>query len=64
MWAVLSRISVKRRDEVRPHGGPAAPPKGLRNDALAIVIGTVAYIAFVVWLHPWLIGVPVLPGRS
>jgi len=64
VWAVLSRISVKRRDEVRPHGGPAQPPKGLRNDALAIVIGTVVYIAFAVWLHPWLIGVPVLPGRS
>jgi uncharacterized membrane protein len=28
------------------------------------VIGTVAYIAFVVWLHPWLIGVPALPARA
>lgn len=63
-WAVAARISTKYRDEVVVHGGPLEPPKGLRNDALAIVIGTVAYIAFVVWLHPWLIGVPVLPGRA
>jgi len=63
-WAVMARISVKRRDDVAPHGGPATAPAGLRNDALAIVIGTVVYIAFAVWLHPWLIGVPVLPGRA
>ena len=25
----------------------------LRNDALAIAIGTVAYVVFAVWLHPW-----------
>jgi uncharacterized membrane protein len=63
-WAVVARISTKRRDEVVPHGGPAKPPAGLRNDALAIAIGTVAYLAFVMWLHPWLIGVPVLPARA
>jgi uncharacterized membrane protein len=63
-WAVAARISVKRRDEVVPHGGPAAPPAGFRNDALALVIGTLAYAVFLVWLHPWLIGVPALPGRA
>lgn len=63
-WAVAARISVKRRDEAVPHGAPLKPPSGFRNDALAIVIGTVAYIAFVVWLHPALIGVPVLPTRG
>jgi uncharacterized membrane protein len=63
-WAVAARISVKRRDEVLVHGGPAAPPAGLRNDAIAISVGTLAYLAFVVWLHPLLIGVPVLPGRA
>jgi uncharacterized membrane protein len=60
-WAVAARISVKRRDEAVPHGAPLEPPSGLRNDALAVAIGTVAYLAFVVWLHPLLIGVPVLP---
>lgn len=63
-WAVVARISVKRRDEALPHGAPLEPPAGLRNDALAVVIGTLVYIAFVVWLHPLLIGVPVLPGRA
>jgi uncharacterized membrane protein len=64
VWAVLARISAKRRDVAAQHGGPAAPPAGFRNDVLAIAIGTVVYLAFVVWLHPLLIGVPVLPGRA
>jgi uncharacterized membrane protein len=62
-WAVAARISTKRRDEVRPHGGPVAEPAGWRNDILAIAIGTAAYLAFLFWLHPWLIGVPALPTR-
>src|ERR671920_2166331 len=45
-WAVLARISAKRRDVAAQHGGPAAPPAGLRNDALAGAIGTPAYLAF------------------
>jgi uncharacterized membrane protein len=60
-WAVMARISVKRRDVAAQHGGPAARPAGLHNDVLALVIGTAAYVAFVYWLHPILIGVPVLP---
>jgi uncharacterized membrane protein len=63
-WAILARISVKRRDVAAQHGGPAAPPAGLRNDALAVAIGTVAYLAFAFWLHPLLIGVNVLPMRG
>jgi len=60
-WAVAARISTKRRDEVLDHGGPAAAPAGWRNDILAIVIGSLAFIVFLVWLHPVLIGVPALP---
>jgi uncharacterized membrane protein len=63
-WAVAARIGAKRRDEVVPHGGPAAPPKGWRNDGIALALGTLAYLAFLFWLHPSLIGVAVLPGRS
>ncbi len=63
-WAVAARISAKRRDEVRVHAGPAAAPAGLRNDVLAVAIGTAAYVAFALWLHPWLIGVPVVAGRG
>ena len=62
-WAVMARISAKRRrDEVRDHAGPAVEPAGWRNDAIAVVVGLVAWFAFARWLHPWLIGVPVWPG--
>jgi uncharacterized membrane protein len=60
-WAVVARISTKRRDEVVDHGGPAAAPAGWRNDVLALAIGTVLYLVFLWWLHPLLIGVPALP---
>ena len=60
-WAVVARISTKRRDEVLDHGGPATDPAGWRNDILAIAIGTAAYLVFLIWLHPLLIGVPALP---
>jgi uncharacterized membrane protein len=64
-WAVVARISVKRRrDEVRDHAGPAARPAGVRNDILAVAIGTVAFLVFAIWGHPWLIGVTVWPGRA
>ena len=35
-WAVVARISVKRRDVAAQHGGTAAPA-GWRNDMLAVV---------------------------
>jgi uncharacterized membrane protein len=63
VWAVLARISTKRRDVAAQHGGTAAPA-GWRNDILAVAIGTAVYLAFVFWLHPWLIGVSVLPMRA
>jgi uncharacterized membrane protein len=61
-WAVAARISVKRRDETKDHGGEAARPSA-RNDVLAVVIGTAAFLIFAIWLHPLLIGVSVWPGR-
>jgi uncharacterized membrane protein len=60
-WAVVARISTKRRDEVLDHGGPVAAPAGWRNDILALAIGTALYLVFLLWLHPLLIGVPALP---
>jgi uncharacterized membrane protein len=56
-WAVLDRISMKRRVQ-RPV--PGAPPSRW-NDVAALVLGLAAYGAFAAWLHPMLIGVPVLP---
>jgi uncharacterized membrane protein len=52
-WAVYDRISVKRR------GDMGAPSSGVTaGDAIAVVVGSVAYAAMF-WLHPLLIGVPV-----
>jgi uncharacterized membrane protein len=56
-WAVLARISAKRREAIegRPdRSGPA------RNDAVAVAIGLVICALTVTWLHPLLIGVPVI----
>ena len=62
-WAVMARISAKRRrDEVRDHAGPAVEPAGLRNDVIAVVAGIAVWFAFARWLHPWWIGVSVWPG--
>lgn len=64
IWAVLARISAKHRDVAAEHGAPRGSAHETRNDILAVVIGTAVYIAFAFWLHPLLIGVPVLPGRA
>ena len=52
-WAVIDRISMKRRVQ-RPV--PGAPPSRA-NDIVAVVAGLTLYAAFVVWLHTWLFGV-------
>ncbi|MGJ3264782.1 MAG: NnrU family protein [Salinarimonas sp.] len=63
-WAVAARISLKRRDvsPLAPAQAVAAKPSGWRNDAIAVGGGLVAYVAFAFWLHPILIGVPVVGG--
>jgi uncharacterized membrane protein len=57
-WAVLDRISLKRRVQ-RPV--PGAPPSRW-NDLAAVALGLAVYAVFAVWLHARLIGVPVLPS--
>jgi uncharacterized membrane protein len=52
-WAVMDRISMKRR-LARPV--PGAPPSRV-NDIMAVLLGLALYAAFVLWLHAWLIGV-------
>lgn len=59
-WAVMARISLKRRAD--PTVLPL-PPARLINDAIAIGGGLALWVAFVFWLHPLLIGVAVWPGR-
>ena len=54
-WAVFDRIAVKRRGDL----GAPRQPAFTSADAVAVIAGTVAYVAML-FLHPYLIGVPVL----
>ncbi len=54
-WAVYDRISLKRRSDA---GAPLIPIGGRRNDVIAIVVGTVLYLALGFLFHPFVIGVP------
>jgi uncharacterized membrane protein len=59
-WAVMARISLKRR------AGVAAPPKPAgftQRDWIALGLGLVLWFVFARWLHTWLIGVSAWPGR-
>jgi uncharacterized membrane protein len=52
-WAVLDRISLKRRP---PQVIPTAPARPF-NDAVAVVLGLATYALFILWAHRWLFGV-------
>ena len=56
-WAVFDRIAVKRRGDA----GARRITAFTGADAIALGVGTVAYVAMI-YLHPILIGVPVI-GR-
>ena len=55
-WAVYDRISLKTRTDP---GGPPIPYGGRTNEIIAVVVGTIIYLAFGLVLHPLWIGVPV-----
>ena len=57
-WAIMARIAAKKRGETIPGASDVAPSP--RNDLIAVVVGLVAYAAMAFWLHPLLIGVPVM----
>ncbi|MFL1454894.1 NnrU family protein [Marinobacter sp. GN3S48] len=52
-WAVVDRISLKRRAQ-RPM---ATLPASKANDAVAVVGGLAVYVLTVFWAHQWLFGV-------
>lgn len=54
VWAVVDYASARRRDR---EAGTIYPPGTLRRDAIAVFIGTIAWIVFGFWLHRLLIGV-------
>ncbi len=53
-WAVYDRISLKGRSDP---GAPPIPYGGRRNDIVAVVVGTIIYLAFGLVFHPLWIGV-------
>ncbi len=55
-WAVYDRISLKHREDT----GPPVPIGGIGNDAIAVGVGIVAYLALAFVFHPLVIGVPVV----
>ena len=54
-WAVYDRITLKRRTDP---GAPPIPIGGTKNDIIAIVVGTIIYLALGFVFHPIVIGVP------
>ncbi|MEZ5878509.1 MAG: NnrU family protein [Tepidamorphaceae bacterium] len=58
-WAVVDRIWLKRQpvDVIALEKAKAAPGA---NDLIVVVIGATAFVVFAFWLHPALIGVPVM----
>jgi uncharacterized membrane protein len=57
VWAAADRISMMRRAQ-RPI---LRMPPTWANDLIAIFAGLALYVAFLFWLHDWLIGVPLIP---
>jgi uncharacterized membrane protein len=55
VWAVYDRITLKHRADP---GAPPIPVGGWRNDIIAIVVGTILYLALGFAFHPVVIGVP------
>jgi uncharacterized membrane protein len=58
-WAVYDRITLKRRADL---GAPPIPVGGHRHDVIALVVGTVLYLALGFIFHPLVVGIPVF-GR-
>jgi uncharacterized membrane protein len=54
-WAVYDRITLKRRSDA---GSPPIPVGGGKNDIIAVVVGTIIYLALGFVFHPAVIGVP------
>jgi uncharacterized membrane protein len=56
VWAILDHASMKHRTQrAIPHLAPSEA-----NDLLVVAGGLALYAGFVLWLHGWLIGVPLL----
>jgi uncharacterized membrane protein len=55
LWAGYDRMTIKSRDD---HGGVVLAIGGRGNDVVAVIVGTLIYLALGYWFHPYVIGVP------
>jgi uncharacterized membrane protein len=55
LWAGYDRMTLKRRSDP---GAPPIPVGGAKNDIIAVVVGTILYLALGFLFHPLVIGVP------
>lgn len=60
-YAVVDRISVKRRAALGPLGAAAGTVWG---DVISVVVGSAAFWFFLVYGHAWLFGVAPIPALS
>lgn len=56
VWAALSFSAARRRDRV---GGTVYAPGQTARTLITLVVGTLAWAAFAMWLHAWWIGIRV-----
>jgi len=54
-WAAFDRITLKRRSDP---GAPVFPSAGHGNDIMAVIVGTLLYLALGFWFHPYVVGLP------
>jgi uncharacterized membrane protein len=58
-WAVYARIAAKKREALGDITRIGMTDRGWANDAIAVGLGTVLYLALAYVFHPAVIGVPV-----
>ena len=58
-WAVYARIAAKKREALGDITRVGLADRGWANDAIAVGLGTVLYLALAYVFHPAIIGVPV-----
>ena len=55
-------MTASRSSAAPMPGGPPIPYGGTRNDIIAVVVGTIVYLALGFVFHPIVIGVPAFGG--
>ena len=55
LWAGYDRATLKRRADP---GAPPIPVGGATNDIIAVVVGTILYLALGFLFHPYVVGLP------